>query len=111
MKRLILLCAVLALPFSAHAADKKIERLFGSKCGSCHGKDGKAQTEKGKKMQMKDIASAEFQKLSDDEMKKAINEGVKTEKGGVKQEMDGFKEELKPAEVDALVAYLREFKK
>lgn len=110
MKRLIAL-AVVALATSSFAADKKVERMFGSKCGSCHGKDGKAQTEKGKQMQIRDLASAEVQKLTDDEMKKAINDGVKRDKGGVKQEMDGFKEELKPADVDALVAFMRELKK
>ena len=110
MKRLLLLVPVL-FAVNAHAADKKIERLYASKCAACHGKDGKAQTEKGKKMQMRDVASAEFQKLTDDEMKKGINDGVKTEKAGVKQEMEAYKEELKGPEVDALVAYLREFKK
>ena len=108
---LIALSAALSLSFNASAADKKIERLFGSKCGSCHGKDGKAQTEKGKKMQMRDMASPEFQKGTDDDFKKAILEGIKAEKGGVKQEMDSYKEDIKPEEVDALVKYMREFKK
>ena len=107
----IAFAAALALPLTAQAADKKIERLFGSKCGSCHGKDGKAQTEKGKKMQMRDLASAEFQKGTDEEFKKAILEGVKAEKGGVKQEMDGYKADLKPEEVDGLVAFIRTLKK
>lgn len=112
MKRFSLIAlAVFSLSFSAQAADKKIERLFGSKCGSCHGKDGKAQTEKGKKMAMRDIASPEFQKVSDADMKKAILEGLKHEKDGVKQEMDGYKDDIKPEEVDALVAYMREFAK
>jgi mono/diheme cytochrome c family protein len=33
---------LLALSFAstALAADKKVERLFSSKCASCHGKDG-----------------------------------------------------------------------
>ena len=112
MKRFALITlAAVALSFNAQAADKKIERLFGSKCGSCHGKDGKAQTEKGKKMAMRDVASEEFQKLSDADMTKAINDGIKKEKDGVKQEMDGYKEEIKAPEVEALVKYLREFKK
>lgn len=110
MKRFVPMVLVF-VALTAHAVDKKTERQFGSKCSACHGKDGKAQTEKGKKMAMRDIASPEFQKLTDDEMKKAINEGIKTEKGGVKQEMDAYKDELKPAEVDALVSYMREMKK
>lgn len=114
MKRYLVLnvvIAAVAFTVTAHAADKKIERMYGSKCASCHGKDGKAQTEKGKEMKLRDLASAEVQKLTDDEIKKAINDGVKREKDGVKQEMDGFKAELKPADVDALTAYMREFKK
>jgi mono/diheme cytochrome c family protein len=112
VKRLPLIALfVLSLSFTAQAADKKIERMFGSKCGSCHGKDGKAQTEKGKKLLMRDMASAEFQKGSDADFKKAILEGWKGEKNGVKQEMDGYKDEMKPEEVDAMVAYMREFKK
>ena len=114
MKRFALINVLLAcvtFSFTAQAADKKIERLFGSKCGSCHGKDGKAQTEKGKKMQMRDLASDEFQKTSDEDMTKAINDGLKKDKGGVKQEMEGFKEDIKAPEVEALVKYMREFKK
>ncbi len=112
MKRFALLNVFLAcVAFTTHAADKKVERMFGSKCSSCHGKDGKAQTEKGKKMAMRDIASAEFQAISDADMKKAIVDGIKTEKGGVKQEMEGFKDDLKAPEIDALVAYMRAMKK
>ncbi len=105
------LLAAVAGSLSAFAADKKVERTFNSKCGSCHGKDGKAQTEKGQKMKLRDMSSAEFQKKSDEDFKKAIVDGMKAEKDGVKQEMDGFKDDLKPEEIDALVAYVRAFKK
>ncbi len=104
------LLIALMLGLSAFAADKKTERLFNAKCGSCHGKDGKAQTEKGKQMKMRDMGSEEFQKETDDAMKKTISEGFKKEKDGVKQEMDSFKDELKPAEIDSLVGLVREFK-
>ena len=97
-------------PVDASAADKKIERLWGSKCASCHGKDGKGKTEKGQKLLLRDMTTAEFQKGSDADFKKAILEGVNKEKGGVKQEMDSFKDELKPADVDALVSLIRELK-
>ncbi|HYV47885.1 MAG TPA: c-type cytochrome [Myxococcaceae bacterium] len=99
-------------PAQAGPPDKKIERLWKSKCASCHGEDGKADTEKGKQMKIGDLTSADFQKKrTDEEMKKVINEGFKEEKGGVKKEMDPYKDELKPEQVDALVAYIRGFKK
>jgi mono/diheme cytochrome c family protein len=111
MTRIVVLLSALTLAGTAYAADKKVERLFNSKCASCHGKDGKAQTENGKKMKMRDMASEDFQKTSDDDMKKAINDGVKREKDGAKQEMDGFKDDLKPGDLDALVKMTRDFKK
>jgi mono/diheme cytochrome c family protein len=95
----------------AFAADKKTERLFNAKCGSCHGKDGKAQTDKGKEMKMRDMGSDEFQKASDEDMKKTISEGFKKTRDGTKQEMDGFKDDLKPPEIDALVQLVRGFKR
>jgi len=104
----------LAFPPAARAGgpDKKTERLWKSKCASCHGEDGKADTEKGKQMKVGDLTSAEFQKKrTDEEMKKVINEGFKVEKDGVKKEMDPYKEELKPDQVDALVAFIRGLKK
>lgn len=101
----------LGLSTSAFAADKKVERLWKSKCSACHGMDGKGETEKGKKMLVRDLGSADIQKEDDAHLKKVITEGTKGEKNGVKQEMDAFGEELKPADVDALVAFIRELKK
>lgn len=106
----IAIAASMLVSTDASAADKKLERLWGSKCASCHGKDGKGKTEKGQKLQLRDMTTAEFQKTSDADFKKAILDGVTKEKGGVKQEMDAFKDELKPGEADALVALIRELK-
>ncbi len=113
MKTMKLLGVVLGavLATSAYAADKKVERLFNSKCGSCHGKDGKAQTEKGKKMAVRDMTTDEYLKGKDADWKKAIEDGVKKEEKGVKQEMDGYKADLKGEEIDGLVKYIRELKK
>src|SRR5947208_2530618 len=95
-----------AVPAQAGAPDKKTERLWKSKCASCHGEDGKADTEKGKQMKIGDFTTADFQKKrTDEEMKKIINDGFKEEKGGVKKEMDPYKDELKPDQVDTLVAF------
>ena len=91
--------------------DKKLERTWKAKCSSCHGAAGKGDTEKGQQMKIPDMTSAEFQARKDDEFRNAILNGVKKEKGGVKQEMDAFKGDLTPEQVDALIAYIRTFKK
>ena len=112
MKRITYLVVAVALAAApAYAADKKIERLWKSKCQSCHGADGKAQTEKGKKMKMHDITTAEWQKKwTDAEIKKVTLEGVNEEKEGVKKEMDGYKD-LPAEQIDGLVAFVRELGK
>lgn len=111
MKRLIAVFAAFALvSLPAFAADKKIERLWKSKCSSCHGADGKAETEKGKKMKTGDMTGADFQKKTDAEWKKAIDEGVAIEKDGVKKEMDNYKD-LTDEQKTGLITFMREFKK
>ena len=95
----------------AQADPKKVERAWKAKCSSCHGAAGKGDTEKGQQMKIPDMTSAEFQARKDDEFRNAILNGVKKEKGGVKQEMDAFKGDLTPEQVDALIAYIRAFKK
>lgn len=90
------------------APDKKTERLWKSKCGSCHGVDGKAATEKGRKMKMTDLTTAAFQKdRTDDAIRKSIVEGLKLKKDGVDQVMDPFGPELSKDQVDALIAFVR----
>ena len=86
-------------------ADKKIERTWKSKCASCHGASGKGDTDKGKELKVVDMTTAAFQAKKDDELKKAILEGVAKEKS------HSFKSELTPEQVDGLVAYIRAFKK
>ena len=79
-------------------------------CASCHGEDGKAQTKQGKKLKIRDYTDAAVQaELKDDEMLKAILEGV-TENG--KERMKAFKDELETPdeEAKALVEYIRKLK-
>ena len=104
--------AAALVPFTARAeADKKTEKVWKSKCASCHGADGKGKTDQGQKMQIPDYTDAAWQKSKTDaDIKKAISEGVSREKGGVKQEMNGYKDSLSAEQIDQLVAYVRSLK-
>src|SRR5262249_11044423 len=100
--------AVYGAAHAADAPDKKTERLWKSKCASCHGADGKADTDQGKKMQTPAMPPKAWPgSQPTDQIRKTSLEGVKTEKGGVRKEMDPYKDELQPDQVDALVKYIR----
>jgi len=102
------LAAVLVPLMATAAVDKTTERAWKSKCASCHGADGKGQTDQGKKMKVHDYTKPDWQKSrTDDDLKKAISDGVNKEQDGVKQEMPGFKDSLTPEQTDKLVSYVR----
>lgn len=104
--------AALLVPLATRAeVDKKTERTWKAKCASCHGADGKGQTDQGKKMGVADYSDAGWQKSKvDADLKKAISEGINREKDGKKQEMDPYKDKLAPEQIDGLVAYIHSFK-
>jgi mono/diheme cytochrome c family protein len=89
----------------AQADPKKTERLWKSKCAPCHGAVGQGDTEKGRQLKIVDMTSPAFQAKKDEELRKAILDGVAKEKGHT------FKGELTPEQVDALVGHIRGFKK
>ncbi len=109
--RWLILAAWLAPGIALADGNPQIDRLWRAKCASCHGADGKAQTEQGKKMAIKDMSSAEWQKLDDAKIKAAINDGLKRDTAGVHQEMDAYRSKLRPEQIDGLVALIRGLKK
>jgi len=87
------------------APDPKIARTWKAKCASCHGAEGKGDTEQGVKMKLPDMTKPEWQKENPDEkMRQAITNGVKKEG---KEGMDAYKDVLSPEQIDGLVAYVR----
>ena len=104
------LVSVVTFGLAAMAAppDKKTERTWKSKCAACHGPEGKGDTDQGKKMAVSDMTEKAWQSShTDEQIKKAVSDGVKREKNGVKQEMDGYKDTLTPEQIDALTQYIR----
>jgi len=82
--------------------------MFDKKCAGCHGKDGKAATTMGKKLNMRDLTNPGVQKGSTDEQwEKLILEGVKG--AGGKNVMPATK--ATADEAKDLVKYVRKLKK
>ena len=108
MKRLLLIAALIAIPALAlTAADAKA--TYEKECAKCHGTDGKGETKMGKKVGCKDYTTAKVQaEVTDEKAFKAIKEGYKDKDG--KQQMKPA-EGLSDADIKALVAYMRTFKK
>lgn len=111
LKKLLVVPFVVAMAFvfvpdSASAADGKAEWKSG-KCAKCHGDDGKGQTKIGKKKNISDMTTADWQKkVSDDAIRDAI-------KVGVDRVVDGKKQKMKPLknatddQVEALLKFIR----
>ena len=96
-----------ATALTAAAADAK--ENYEKACANCHGTDGKGQTKMGQKMGAKDYTDAKVQeKLTDEAAFKATKEGLKDKDGKVLMKPS---EDLSDADIKALVAYMRKFKK
>ena len=109
MKHLIpILIAALALSVSStRAAD--VKEIYEKNCTKCHGPDGKGDTKMGKKLGAKDYTDAKVQaELKDDAAFKAIKDGFKDKEGKVLMKPA---EGTSDADIKALVAYMRTFKK
>jgi len=109
MKKSLLFLLPIALPlFALTTQAAPASENWENSCASCHGEDGKAQTKQGKKLKVRDYTDAAVQaQMKDDEMLKAILEGVK-ENG--KERMKGYKDEYSEAEAKDLVAFIRKLK-
>jgi cytochrome c6 len=77
--------------------------IYKGKCAMCHGPDGKGQTTMGKSMKLRDLASADVQKQTDQELGDIILNG--------KGKMPSYKGKLSAEEIKALVGFIRGLKK
>lgn len=88
---------------TSHArAQGQAEATYKSKCLACHGADG-AGSEVGKKLGTRDFRSSPVQGQSDADLTQIIAKG--------KNKMPAYEKSLKPEEIKALVAYVRELGK
>ena len=77
--------------------------LFKAKCAMCHGADGKGDSPMGKKLNVRDLGSADVQKQSDAELTTIIEKG--------KNKMPAFGGKLSAEQITTLVAHIRNFGK
>lgn len=80
-------------------AQSPSEKVYLDKCANCHSKDGSGQTARGKKLNLKDLRSADVQKIPDAKLIEVIAKG--------KGDMDGYQKELGDEQIKALMAYIR----
>ena len=78
--------------------------LYAKQCASCHGKDGRAKTIKGKLKHARNLADGEWQeKVSDERIFNSIMNG--------KEKMPAYGKKLSQEQIESLVTYVRGLKK
>jgi cbb3-type cytochrome c oxidase subunit III len=99
MSNLLIAATVFVFPSFAQETAKKGEAIFQEICASCHGNDGRAQTDMGKKMQAADLSSSGVQQHSDSDL-------VKTVKNG-KGKMPPMGDKLSDDDIQSVVQHVR----
>jgi cbb3-type cytochrome c oxidase subunit III len=93
----------IALP-SGSQKDRDARALFAKNCATCHGKDGQAKTFKAKLDHARNLTDAEWQaSVTDERLFNSITNG--------RGHMPAWGKKLSEAEINSLVAYVRQLKK
>jgi len=95
-------CVLTGLSLPSVAADTTAD-LYKSKCAACHGVNGSGDTPAGKKLEVRDLRSADVQKQSDAELNAVIANG--------KKKMPAYSDKLSAQQIQDLVKYIRNLKR
>jgi len=87
---------------AAVEAQRDGSALYSQNCARCHGADGRAQTSKGRETDAVDLTSDDWSPDTARD-KRIVTRG--------KGSMPGFGRKLTPAQVSAVVQYIRKFKR
>ena len=83
------------------------KQLFVKHCASCHGRDGRATTNKGKFSHARDLADAKWQDdVTDERIFNSIMNGR-----NIRGNMPAFSDKFSEAQVNLLVTLVRGFRK
>lgn len=94
--------------FISPAAAQSAADNYKSKCQACHGATGNGDTPTGKKLNVNDFHSADVQKKTDDQLFKAIKDGVNV---NGKLLMPAYNGKLTDEQIRDLAKYSRELGK
>jgi cbb3-type cytochrome c oxidase subunit III len=84
--------------------DPDARALFAKNCATCHGNDGQAKTFKAKLNHARNLTDSEWQaNVSDERLFNSITNG--------RGHMPAWGQKLSAAEINSLVAYVRQLKK
>jgi len=109
MKKTVLVAVGLLAITSISINAQDAQALWDKNCMQCHGKEGKADTKMGEKLNAKNLTDPKVQaSFTDADAAKSIKEGMK-ENG--KTVMKAFGDKLSDADIKALVTYVRSLKK
>ena len=92
----------MAMPSPAQKG-REGDAIFQELCVGCHGTDGRADTDMGKKVKAADLTSSDVQQQSDSELMKVVKSGQK--------KMPSFADKLSDDEIKAVIAYVRQLGK
>lgn len=100
---LVLIISQAALTNHAGAA-ADARTIYNRRCASCHGRDGRGQTRRGRQTHARDMTDGAWQdEVSDERLFNSINNG--------RGKMPAFRKILSENDVDALVAYVRRLRR
>jgi cytochrome c6 len=88
----------------AHSLGADAATTFAHHCVSCHGRDGRGRTRKGRQTHARDLTDGNWQDdVSDERLFNSIHNG--------RGKMPAFRKSLSENEIDALVAHVRRFRR
>ena len=116
MRNVLLIASLLSLALSASADenDPRVKRAWKAKCASCHGEDGKGNTEQAQKKfggPLRDLTDPKVQeRFKDAELKEMINKGKTETKDGKEVKMPATPE-ISGEQLEGLVMFVRKLAK
>lgn len=95
---------VLGASRSHEAAAADAPSIYRRQCASCHGRDGRGRTRKGRQTHARDMTPASWQDdVSDERLFNSISNG--------RNKMPAFGKKISESDIDALVAYVRRLRR